>query len=262
MRPKGSFFDGGAVGIGGKSVRGGPRGAQGRIEPRTGFAGGEEDQVVGTGEHRRRKIRPGREGARELRLEIAGQEAGPIRAGPIDAEGVEPLAEERGGVRHGAGRGRAGLGEGGRIARDAVRLGLGGRRCRADPPEGVERRLRLRTGKARQVRRGDGAQDRTADRRRRGGHGWTQQEREEGGRDCSGPGMVNRHGKIVTARLSRAQAPASVATSCQFGSREPRVREKVQTSGTSTTVSALPSTTLPSALRVAVMRFDRKRTVT
>jgi hypothetical protein len=39
------------------------------------------------------------------------------------------------------------------------------------------------------------------------------------------------------------------------------VRAKVQTSVTSTTASALPSTTRPPASRVAVISFERKRTV-
>ena len=56
--------------------------------------------------------------------------------------------------------------------------------------------------------------------------------------------------------------PASVATSCQLGSRAPRGRAKVQTSVTSTTASGSPSMTVPPASRVAVISFDRKRTVT
>ena len=47
---------------------------------------------------------------------------------------------------------------------------------------------------------------------------------------------------------------ASVATSCQFGSRVPSVRANVHTSVTSTTASGLPSTTLP--VRVAGHRDE------
>ena len=60
---------------------------------------------------------------------------------------------------------------------------------------------------------------------------------------------------------TRLIAPASVATSCQFGSRVPSARANVHTSVTSTTASGLPSTTLPAASRVAVISLERKRTV-
>jgi hypothetical protein len=56
--------------------------------------------------------------------------------------------------------------------------------------------------------------------------------------------------------------PASVATSFQLGSRDDTSRAKVHTSVMSVTRSALPSMTLPSLSRVAVMSLERKRTVT
>ena len=56
--------------------------------------------------------------------------------------------------------------------------------------------------------------------------------------------------------------PDSVATSFQLGSRVPASREKVQTSVTSTILSGAPSMTAPSLSRVAVISFERKRTVT
>ncbi len=54
-----------------------------------------------------------------------------------------------------------------------------------------------------------------------------------------------------------AQAPASVATRRQFGSRAVTSRAKVQISIISTTLSGLPSTTAPARSRVAVMSFDK-----
>ncbi len=70
-------------------------------------------------------------------------------------------------------------------------------------------------------------------------------------------GGVAWPGSAEGAGLRPAYCPASVATSCQFGSRLPSVRAKVQTSVTSTTFSGLPSTTWPCGPFVAVISFER-----
>src|SRR3984893_404362 len=55
--------------------------------------------------------------------------------------------------------------------------------------------------------------------------------------------------------------PASVATSFQLGSREGRLRAKVQMSVTSATFSGSPSITVPVLSRVTEMICDTNRTV-
>ncbi len=61
--------------------------------------------------------------------------------------------------------------------------------------------------------------------------------------------------------VEKIQWPLSVPTSFQFGSREEISRANVQMSVTSVSLSALPSTTLPSLSRVTEIICDTKRTV-
>src|SRR5690606_30473659 len=68
------------------------------------------------------------------------------------------------------------------------------------------------------------------------------------------------HRRQETPCAARTYSAASVPTSFQLGSRAVTSREKVQTSVTSVTLSALPSTILPSLSRVAETICDTKRT--
>ena len=86
---------------------------------------------------------------------------------------------------------------------------------------------------------------------------------DSGDREAAGRLTSDERTDGAAARMARLadQAPASVATSFQLGSREVTSLAKVQTSVTLVTLSALPSMTLPLRSRVAETSWETKRSV-